>query len=313
MNVLIPAIWMAAIVYANLVAILCIGFTMTYITVKIPNFAHGVYIGIGVYVSYTFAIIMNLSPYLGLPIAFFIGGVVSVLIFLFVIQIISRMGGSRVALTISTIAVQIFLTSLLDIFAYWLRIKYKTYALGFLLKEYDFKIGGFQGIFPVSIAFCFLTVVILHWLLSKTKIGIAMKATAEDEVLASILGVNVNNIQMFSWFLTGGLASIAGAMLPFWFLGTPQVGSQMMTTIMAGSLLGGLENVYGAIIGGFGIGLSEIILTRRLQELIGAWIGEYRLIIPMLILILVLLIEPRGLQAIYEKLNKYIHERGEKI
>ena len=117
---------------------------------------------------------------------------------------------------------------------------------------------------------------------------------------------------MFSWFLTGGLASIAGAMLPFWFLGTPQVGSQMMTTIMAGSLLGGLENIYGAIIGGFGIGLSEIILTRRLQELIGVWVGEYRLIIPMLILIVVLLIEPRGLQAVYEKLKKYIYERGEK-
>jgi branched-chain amino acid transport system permease protein len=73
---------------------------------------------------------------------------------------------------------------------------------------------------------------------------------------------------------------------------------------MAGSLLGGFESVYGAIIGGFTIGLSEILLTLGGQLLLGNWFGEYRPLIPMAFLIVVLLIEPRGIQGMYERINR---------
>jgi len=282
-------------------------FTLTYITVKIPNFAHSVYVGIGVYVSYTFAKIMHYSPYLGFPVAFLVGGVISVIVFQFVVQPIVRMGGGRVTLTVSTIAVQIFLIAFLDIYTYWLRVKYQQYTALFMLKGEDFKFGGYPGILIVSVVFCVTVIIFLYRLLTKTNIGIAMMATAEDKELASILGININRVQMIAWFLTGGLACISGAMLPFWFVSTTTLGGTMMTSIMAGSLLGGLNNVYGAIIGGFGIGITEIIGTRFLQGVWGVWVGEYRSIIPMLILVVILLIEPRGLQPIYDKI-KNIYE-----
>ena len=62
LDMLIPAIWMAALVYASELTLLSIGFTLTYLTAKIPNFAHGTYAGIGIYVSYTFSKIWGLSP-----------------------------------------------------------------------------------------------------------------------------------------------------------------------------------------------------------------------------------------------------------
>ena len=299
---LLPAIWMAAIVYAAEITLLSIGFTITYLTAKIPNFAHGTYAGFGIYTAFTISRILGLSPYIGFPLAFFIGGLVSIIVYLIVIQVLSRMGGGAIVLTIATLAIQIFLEAALLIYAFWIRTIYKTYTVGFLLKDMDFEFLDMPGIFTVSISICIITIVLLHYMLTRTKTGIAMRATAEDPELSSVLGINTNRIQLYSWFLTGGLAALAGAMIPLWFASSPNTGSLMIASIMAASLLGGFENVYGAIIGGVAIGFSEILLTFWLQQNIGVWVGEYRPIIPMVFLVAILLIEPAGLQVVYERI-----------
>jgi len=298
---IIPAIWMAALVFASELTLLSIGFTLTYLTSKIPNFAHGTYAGIGIYVSYTFAKILGISPYLGFPVAFLVGGIFSVVVYLVVIKVLTDMGGGAIVLTISTLAIQIFLTAVIQIYAYYLREKYNTYAMAFLLKEFDFKVGDFPGIFIVSISMTIGLVLVLHYMLTRTKMGIAMRATAEDPELASVLGININKIQLFSWFLTGGLACLAGAMIPMWFQSSPASGAMMITSIMAGSLLGGFDSIYGSVIGGVIVGISEIMLTTWGQALIGVWVGEYRPMIPMIFLVIVLMIEPDGLQGAYTK------------
>ena len=292
---------MAALVFASELTLLSIGFTLTYLTSKIPNFAHGTYAGVGIYVSYTFAKILGISPYLGFPMAFLIGGLFSVIIYLVVIKVLTDMGGGAIVLTISTLAIQIFLTAIIQIYAYYLREKYSTYTMQFLLKEFDFELAGFPGIFVVSISMTVGLVIVLHYMLTRTKMGIAMRATAEDPELASVLGININKIQLFSWFLTGGLACLAGAMIPLWFQSSPASGAMMITSIMAGSLLGGFDSIYGSVIGGVIVGISEIMLTTWGQALIGVWVGEYRPMIPMIFLVIVLMIEPDGLQGAYAK------------
>lgn len=307
----IPPLLMAAIIYASLITILSIGFTLTYLTAKIPNFAHGTYAGIGIYISFTISKIFNFSPYLGFPISFILGGGISVIIYLLVINVLQRMGGGAIVLTISTLAIQIFLTAALSIYAFWLLDNYQIYTMRFMLKLVDFEFAGLPGIFTVALSTCIASVVVLHFLLTRMKIGIAMRATAEDTELASVLGININRIQLFSWFLTGGLACLAGAMYPLWFQSSPTAGAAIITSIMAGSLLGGLENIYGAIVGGFGIGLSEILLTKWLQGVVGVWVGEYRPLVPMFFLVAVLLLEPRGLQGVYERF--IVSPTGEKL
>ena len=298
---LIPAIWMNALIFASTLTLLSIGFTLTYLTAKVPNFAHGTYAGVGIYVSFTFSKILGFSPYVGYPVAFLVGGLVSVIIYMLVINVLTRMGGGAIVLTISTLAIQIFLGAMIQIYAYWLLLRYSTYTQVFMLKEFDFKIGGFPGIFVVSIGLTLTSVLLLHYMLTRTKIGVAMRATAEDPELASVLGININQVQIFSWFLTGGLACLAGAMIPMWFMSTPSTGAMMITSIMAGSLLGGFESVYGAVVGGFLVGLSEVMLTTWGQQVLGVWVGEYRPLIPMIFLVAVLLIEPEGLQGVYNK------------
>jgi len=298
---IIPAIWIAALTFASELTLLSIGFTLTYLTAKIPNFAHGTYAGVGIYVSYTFAKIWGLSPYMGFPLSFVVGGIISVVIYKLVIGVLTSMGGGAIVLTISTLAIQIFLTAIINIYAFYLRERYSTYSMAFLLKDSDFKLAGFPGIFLVSLFLTLGFVLFLHYMLTKTRIGVAMRATAEDPQLASVLGINTDQIQLFSWFLTGGLACLAGSMIPLWFQSTPQSGALIITSIMAGSLLGGFESIYGSVVGGTIVGMSEILLTLWGQELIGVWVGEWRPIVPMAFLVAVLLIEPRGLQGAWEK------------
>ena len=300
---LFPPLWVNAITYSSMITILSIGFTLTYLTAKIPNFAHGTYAGVGIYVVWTLSKIYGFSPYLGFPLAFVMGGIVSLILYVTVIRVITRLGGGAVVLTISTLAIQILLTAILSIYVYWARGIFGTYGMGFMLKEFDFAIGTYPGIFPMSFLICFVVVILLHILLTRTKTGIAMRATAEDPELASVLGINIDMIQKLSWFLTGGLACLAGAMYPLWFQSYPKSGGMIMTSIMAGSLLGGFDNIYGAIVGGFGVGFSEIVLTAWLQKQLGPWVGRWRPIIPMAILIGVLLFEPRGLTGLYERIK----------
>lgn len=300
---LFPPLWVNAITYSSMITILSIGFTLTYLTAKIPNFAHGTYAGVGIYVVWTLSKIYGFSPYLGFPLSFVIGGLVSLILYVTVIRVIARLGGGAVVLTISTLAIQILLTAILSIYVYWARGIFGTYGMGFMLKEFDFMIGTYPGIFPMSFLICFVVVILLHILLTRTKTGIAMRATAEDPELASVLGINIDMIQKLSWFLTGGLACLAGAMYPLWFQSYPKSGGMIMTSIMAGSLLGGFENIYGAIVGGFGVGFSEIVLTAWLQKQLGPWVGRWRPIIPMVILVAVLLFEPRGLTGLYERVK----------
>jgi branched-chain amino acid transport system permease protein len=308
---LIPAIWLNALIFASELTLLSIGFTLTYLTAKVPNFAHGTYAGIGIYVSFTFSKILGMSPYIGYPVAFIIGGAVSVIIYILVINVLTKMGGGAIVLTISTLAIQIFLGALIQIYAYWLLMRYGTYTQMFMLKDWDFKIGDFPGIFIVSMGLTIVSVVLLHYMLTRTKIGVAMRATAEDPELASVLGININQIQIFSWFLTGGLACVAGAMIPLWFMATTTSGAAIITSIMAGSLLGGFDSVYGAVVGGFLVGVSEVMLTTWGQQIIGVWVGEYRPLVPMIFLVAVLLIEPAGLQGAYDKFMA--SERGGKM
>jgi branched-chain amino acid transport system permease protein len=300
---MIPVIVMQAIVFASLISVLSVGWTLTHLTAKIPNFAHGAYAATGVYITYTVFKQMQLSPYWSFPVAFILGGAIGFFLYKTVINILNKMGGGAIVLTIATMAINLFLVAGVNIYATWIRMTTGLYAYDFMVKEGDFLLFGQRGILYASFSVCCSTAILLHLFLTRTRMGIAMRATAEDPGLASIIGINTDRIQQVSWFLTGGMACLAGAMFPFWFLGNTTVGDNLLSACMAGSLLGGVESAYGALIGGFFVGFAQVILTFWLMKGVGEWAGEYRTMIPMVILIFVLLVEPRGIIGLSERFN----------
>ena len=297
----IPIIVYSALTYGALITIMSLGFTLTYMTAKIPNFAHGTYAGFGIYVSFTLAKLYGYNPYWSIPISIMLGAFIGMILYMFVIRTMIKLFAGEIVLTISTIAIGLFMKATIDVYTFWVREKWGQYTYGFLLKQFDFKFFSIPGIFFVSNIVCLIVVLSLFYTLKRTKIGVAMRAATEDLNLASIVGINTHLVQTISWCLTGALACLAGSMIPFWFQSNPAAGDRLLMATMAGSLLGGLDNIYGAVIGGFFVGCVEILFTSILMSWFGSWVGEYRPLVPLAIVILVLLIKPKGLSGAIEE------------
>jgi len=291
-----------ALMYANLILMLTIGFTLAYMTAKIPNFAHGTLAGLGVYSTFTVSVLWKLSPYVAVPLAFVIGAGMGVFIYKVVIGTLRKYGATPVSLSISTLAVEIMVIAMLNIYADDIQSR-GIYARAFLLRYKDFEFLGLPGVLLVSTCLVVAIITVLHLMLTRTRFGISMRATVEDPDLASVLGTNVELVSTVSWFLTGGLAGLSGSFLPLWFQGGPTIGSLMMTSVFAAAALGGLSSIYGAMLGGYLIGLSEILGTVVLMDMIGSWVAAYRMMIPLSVLSLVLLRYPGGLVGIVESMR----------
>jgi branched-chain amino acid transport system permease protein len=152
----------------------------------------------------------------------------------------------------------------------------------------------------VSVVTAITIMVALHLFLTKTNLGIAMRASIENPTLASILGINVNIVYAFSWFIGGLLAGLSGGLLVLFMEGTTTIGFDNVVFYFAGSIVGGLYSIYGGLLGGALVGLSERLLTFLLSYQIPEIIA-YRFAVPMIMLVTTLLIYPKGLAGLVRR------------
>ncbi|MET1160523.1 MAG: hypothetical protein ABWW65_06130 [Thermoprotei archaeon] len=137
-----------------------------------------------------------------------------------------------------------------------------------------------------------------HLFLTKTKFGIAVRATIENPDLASVLGINPESVYVTAWFIGGALAGLSGALLSMVVSGYPAVGMTLIVTFFCGAIVGGLYSIFGSLLGGLLIGLSEYLGIYSLSASLGGWVLAYRPMIPLLIMVATLLIYPKGLAGI---------------
>ncbi|MCS7130808.1 MAG: branched-chain amino acid ABC transporter permease [Archaeoglobaceae archaeon] len=291
-----------AIVYSNLIALLSLGLTLTYITTSVPNFAHG---SLAVFGSY-FALIMfyffDLHPYYSLPIVFFFCGILGIICYFFILRPLIRRGASIVILMISTLALDLVLLGLIGAISDAIEKSVSKSAKKFIFTMYDFEIAGLSGIFFISTALIVAILISLWFLLFKTKFGIALRATMENPTLAETMGIDVEKTRIFSWFLSSALAGLAGALLPFKQEIVPLTGGLIIVSIFSASIVGGIASISGALVGGYLIGMSESLVTYLLSTIFGIEVLLYSKVVPLLALIFALLLTPNG---IVEGLRKW--------
>ncbi len=301
----IDPIFSDAIIFASLLALLSIGLTLTYLTTRVPNFAHASFATIGVYIALIATRVWDSTPYVAIPIAFVISGMVAIALYTFILKPLIRKGASQAIQMIATLAFDLVVIALLNITADYIVKTYQITSREFSLRSYD---GEFMGlplivfVAPITVAILAIT---LHVTLRKTKFGIAMRASTENSDLSGIVGINVKLVYSVSWLLGGGLAGIAGALMSLWFQGDPNLGPQLIPSIFAASIAGGFLSIYGAIAGGILVGLTEVLGTRFLAGEIGSWLIAYRPLIPLVFIVVTLLLAPRGLAGInWSKLRR---------
>jgi len=287
-----------ALIYANLLTLLALGLTLTYITTGVPNFAQGSFAVFGSYISLTLFYLLGIHPYASIPIVFFFGSMLGLITYLLILKPLIKKGASVVVLMIATLAWDLILLGLIGAYSEWLaKITYKP-CTKFIFTYLDFEIFGIPAILIVSSLAILIILVTLLILLYKTKFGIALRASMENPELAEIMGVNVEYTRLFSWLLSGSLAAVAGCLLPFKQEIFPATGSIIIVSIFAASIVGGLSNIYGALLGGYIVGLSESLVTYYLSTIFGAGMLVYSKVVSLIILVATLLLAPKGLAGI---------------
>ncbi len=308
-----PAI-LNGIVYGCLYGIMCVGLTLTYMTTKVPNFAHSDFVVIAIFSGASAFIFGNMaSPYEALPVSFFAGGAIAVVIYLTVLKPLTKRGANIVVLMIATLAVDIVLNAFVAAFFFdflgktWAKfLANKGYYLFNLNQLPDFTIFGVKGIVIVAPIALVGTTIALVLLLNKTRFGVAMRAAIENPNLARILGINVERVYLVSWFIAGALAGIGGGLYAIQSPSPPATSSYIIVDVFSGVVLGGIGSIYGGIVGGLIVGFSETYGIRLLTQFAdtywgyaaGSQLATFQKGIPLAIMIITLLVIPKGLTSL---------------
>lgn len=295
-------------IYACLLVILCVGFSLTHIMEKFPNFAHAELAGIGTMFIFTFTRLWGYSPYLGWPFASLLGGAVGVALYALVVRPIRRVGSGGIILTFAMFPVSQILVSVLTTYSIWVMMTHRFSTRGFILRGSDFSWMGYPGVLFVAPLICVALVASLHLFLTRVKLGIAIRATADDPELATCLGVEVSRIHLVSWFLSGAMSALAGAFIPLYEKTTLGGSDELLISVIAGSVLGGLNNIYGAVVGGFAVALAQRTFPRLLTDLNVPLYGLKR-VVPVVVIISVIMFEPDGILGIVSRARLYLKRR----
>jgi branched-chain amino acid transport system permease protein len=271
------------ITQGSIYALIALGYTMVYGIIKLINFAHGEFYMIGAFIG--FYLITSGMPFVpALLIAMIGSGLVAVLIEWIVYRPIRSAG--RISALITALGTSLFFQYAgqrvlgADPKAFPQAIKVKTYQVG------EIYITNTQIIIFVS---TILLMIFLWWLVNKTKIGKAMRATSFDMKAAQLMGINTNQIISFTFFVGAAFAGAAGVLVGLYYNTVePMMGMIPGLKAFVAAVLGGIGIIPGAVIGGLVLGIAENLV-------VGLWVSTYRDAIAFAILILILLFKPAGI------------------
>lgn len=288
----IAQLFFNGIAVGAIIALAAVGLTLTNGILRLPNFAHGDFLTLGAYLTFLLDTQLLAPLFSGTEVkiwvAIAIGSVFTILAFLLSEYLIWRPMRDRRAnsttLTIISIGLALFIRN--GIIFIWGGGN-QTYDLP---VEAAVSLGGVQIQYYqiVVIVLSVLAVLGLHFLLQNTKIGKAMRAVADDIDLASVSGINVQQVVLATWILAGGLTALSGGLYGLITAVRPNMGWFLLLPMFAAIILGGLGNPYGAIFGALIIGVAQEMSTSFMPT-------EYKLAIALVVMVIVLLFRPQGL------------------
>lgn len=286
-----------------------VGLTFTFITLKVPNFAHGDFVAIGAYVAYSLWRLVGTNAYQALPFSFLIPAIIAMVAYVGLFRPLVRSGAGVATMMVAYLAAETVIFSFMLIYAQSMILVTGVYFLSFIMTDIQVNLFGYTfELLPLSSSLVVIGfIVTLYLFLTRTKMGTAMRAAIENPSLASTLGINVELTYAIAWFIAGGITGVSGGLIAMAAPSGPYIGWIYITRIFAGAVLGGLSSVWGAIIGGFIVGASEVLGIYWLGTEFGVP-TTWRIVIPFLILIFSLMVIPRGLTSI--PLSKFYRRKS---
>ena len=287
------------LVQGSIYALVALGYTMDYGIMGLINFAHGEVVMIGTLVTISVAGFMIKA---GMPVmlAGMAGLTAAVLVCMALGWGLERIAyrplrnAPRLTPLITAIGMSIVLQNVAMII--WGR-NYLTFPP--LLPKMDFEFSGanFTAVQVIIVAVSALTMGGLLFLVYRTKLGMAMRATSQNPAVASLMGVNINRVIAAAFIIGSALGALAGVMVGTYYeIAHYQMGFMLGLKAFTAAVLGGIGNLAGAMLGGILLGLIEALGAGYIGDLTGGFLGShYQDIFAFLVLIVVLMFKPSGL------------------
>ena len=265
-------------------ALLALGYTMVYGIIQLINFAHGEIYMIGAFAGYYASSVLGLPLLPTLLIAMIASALLGILIEKIAYKPLRK--SPRIALLITAIGVSLFLQNIMSKFVGTAPKHFPELInlepINLLGINLDWK-----TIFMFAVSA--LLVLLLQFIVYKTKVGKAMRAASYDIEAASLMGINVNNTISLTFAIGSALAGIAGVLVAISYPSiTPFIGVMPGLKAFVAAVLGGIGSIPGALIGGLSIGLLETLSKAYIST-------TFSDAIVFGILIVILLIKPAGL------------------
>jgi len=315
---ILPNVLLDGVILGFMYALIALGYTMVYGVLEFINFAHseifitGGFVGVEILLGLQSAGLLERIPWpLVLILILLAGMAVSALLAVTVERVAYRplRNAPRLIPLISAIGVSFFLQDFIRfIESIWRNVFNLVYpSMDPLNRRFDLTQTldvSVKSLVVIVAALAMLLV--LHLLVNRTKVGTAIRAVAEDQAAASLMGVNVNNIISLTFLIGGAMGGAAGVLFGVQYgLINPYSGFIPGLKAFTAAVLGGIGNIPGAMVGGLVLGHLEAFAASYLSLLTGGAFGaEYKDIFAFSVLILILVFRPRGL------LGEVVRERA---
>lgn len=263
-------------------AMIALAITLVFRGMDIINFAQGEIFMVGAFLGYVFHVDLGLSMWLAFPLA-----MVCALIFGSLLELIFMRkleNSNQLSLFMMTVALFILLRNVAQLI-------FGSSAYRFPpLSEKILSVGGFQISvqYLIVIGTTLLIMGLLYLLFTKTPLGLAVRAVAQDKTTARMMGINVSRINNFTVALCALLGAVAGIVYAPIAVLSFDMGNLIMLKGFTAALLGGLGLVSGAVFGGFALGLIEQFGTLLINS-------AYKDLVSFSILLLIILVKPNGI------------------
>jgi branched-chain amino acid transport system permease protein len=262
-------------------ALIALGFVMVFKSSQILNLAYGQMIAVCAYVLYWILNTVGLPTWLGILVLFAFGAVLGFLIERLAIR--PLLGQSFLMLLMMTLMVGFLFHGIIVLI--W---GVESFSMPFtptgMLTIAHWKVSPATA---WGFAVCLGVFLLLTLVFRYTKIGLAMRVVAADHAVAQSLGIRVKRIFSLSWLMSGFLAAMVGILVGMIWMVTPDLGDIVLGKGLPVLILGGLDSVPGALVGGLILGLVE--------PLGGYWAPAIREVVPWIVMLVILLIRPYGL------------------
>ena len=242
----------------SIYALIALGYTMVYGTIKLINFAHGDVYMMGAFIGYFAVMVLKLNVFLALLVAMVACAILGVVIERVAYKPLRK--STRVAALITAIGVSYLLE---NVMSYFFGAESRPFPSDFGTETFtlfgDISVNGKQIlIFGITI----LLMALLQFIVRYTKMGKAMRAVAVDEQAAQLMGIDVDGVISFTFALGSALAGIAGVLVGVYY---NTISTTMGITVglkaFVAAVLGGIGSIPGAMVGGYLIGLLETMVS----------------------------------------------------